>query len=93
MNNRQFNKHLKKSLYHKGELKGKRYYTYRGVNENDVYICLGFTAKPKQNGCVPYHHEYIIDTRRYFKSSASEMFNVFNTSYSTANFTKILTNS
>jgi hypothetical protein len=77
MNNRQFNKHLKRSLYHKGELKGKRYYTYRGVNESGVYICLGFTSKPKQKSCVCYHYAYITDTRYYAKSRANAMFDVF----------------
>lgn len=76
MNIRQFNKHLKKSLYHDEELKGRKIYSYKFAHNDN--ITLVFTAKPKQKGCSSYSESFITEELRlYGYKAAYEYITVF----------------
>ena len=81
MNKRQYLKRLKKALLKYRKHKGKKFYTFRGVDENGVFTLLGFTAKPKQKYCKVYNEEYIAEVRHYYGKRANMMFSVFNGKY------------
>lgn len=81
MNRRQYLKRLKKALLKYRKHKGKKFYTFRGVDENGVFTLLGFTVKPKQKYCKVYNEEYITEVRHYSGKRANTMFSVFNVKY------------
>lgn len=78
-------KKLLRKLYHQEKIK---VYTYRGVNENGVLCVLGFTLKPKQEGCVSYGVKYIAEMLRFYGKSAYEMFSPINTHYANKYYNK-----
>lgn len=80
MNKRQRNKYLKKLLLHKS--KRIKFYTYRGTDKNGVFVCLGFTAKPKQKYCTNYSYDSIKEMLYFHSKSAYRMFDVFNHKWS-----------
>ena len=69
MNSRQINKHLSKSLFHHGEKKGRKIYSYKIVG--DSFITLIFTAKPKQKGCRAYSQKYILEELNLYGHKAA----------------------
>lgn len=76
MNSRQINKRLSKSLFHHGEKKGRKIYSYKIVGDN--FITLVFTTKPKQKGCSAYSEKFILEELRlYGYKAAYELIRVF----------------
>lgn len=64
MNSRQRKKRLKKSLFHDYEINGRKIYSY-AVSRGNL-ITIGFTAKPKQNGCRAFPQKYILEVLRLY---------------------------
>jgi hypothetical protein len=88
MNKRQYLKRLKKALLKYRKHKGKKFYTCRGVDENGCLVVLGFTCKPKQEGCNSYVIKYIEDMLHFHGNSAYEMFRPINTRYADKYYNK-----
>ncbi len=68
----------------------KRAYTYRGVDENGWLVVLGFTCKPKQEGCNSYGIKYIAEMLHFHGNSAYEMFSPINTRYAEKYYKKLV---
>lgn len=68
MNKRQ----SKKRIYKKRHLFGGKYYTYEFTVNDETYV--GFTASPKEKGCVVYSFKDIVNTRNKYGHKANDMF-------------------
>jgi hypothetical protein len=66
-----------------------RAYTYRGVDENGCLVVLGFTCKPKQEGCMSYGIKYIAEMLHFHGSSTYRMLSPINTKYATKHYKKL----
>ena len=66
-----------------------RAYTYRGVDENGYLVVLGFTCKPKQEGCMSYGIKYISEMLHFHGSSTYRMLSPINTKYATKHYKKL----
>lgn len=89
MNKRQYLKRLKKALLKYRKHKGEKFYTFRGVDENGYLVILGFTFKPKQEGCDSYGIKYISDMLYFHGSSTYRMLSPINTKYATKHYKKL----
>ena len=89
MNKRQYLKRLKKALLKYRKHKGKKFYTFRGVDENGCLVVLGFTCKPKQEGCTSYVITYIAEMLHFHGNSAYKMLRPINTKYATKHYKKL----
>lgn len=88
MNKRQCKKYLKRKLYPFTDHERIKAYTYRGVDENGCLVVLGFTCKPKQEGCTSYGIKYIAEMLHFHGNSAYEMFRPINTRYADKYYNK-----
>ena len=66
-----------------------RVYTYRGVDENGYLVVLGFTSKPKQEGCMSYGFRYIEEMKMFYGNSTYKMLSPINTKYATKHYKKL----
>lgn len=67
----------------------RRVYTYRGVDENGYLVILGFTCKPKQEGCMSYGIKYISEMLHFYGNSTYRMPSPINTKYATKHYKKL----
>lgn len=79
MKKRQYKKYLKKYFFIDHER--VKAYTYRGVDENGWLVVLGFTCKPRQQGCNSYGIKYIAEMLHFHGNSAYNMFRPINIHY------------
>jgi hypothetical protein len=86
MNRRQYKKLLYRKLYSFTDHERIKAYTYRGVDENGYLVVLGFTCKPKQEGCHPYGIKYIAEMLHFHENRAYKMFSPINTHYANKYF-------
>ena len=86
MKKRQYKKLLRK-LYPFTD--HKRLYTYRGVDENGCLVVLGFTCKPKQEGCTSYGIKYIAEMLHFHGSCTYKMLSPINIKYATKHYKKL----
>ena len=66
-----------------------RAYTYRGVDENGYLVVLGFTSKPKQEGCMSYGIKYIGEMKMFYGSNTYKMLSPINTKYADKHYKKL----
>jgi hypothetical protein len=81
MKKRQYKKLLDRKLNFFIDHERIKAYTYRGVDKNGWLVVLGFTCKPKQEGCTSYVIKYIAEMLHFHGNSAYEMFRPINTHY------------
>ena len=89
MNKRQYKKILKRKLYSSTDHERIKVYTYRGVDENWCLVVLGFTCKPKQEGCTSYGIKYIAEMLHFHGSCTYRMLSPINIKYATKHYKKL----
>ncbi len=90
MKRRQYKKLLIRKLYSfSPDHERIRVYTYRGVDENGYLVVLGFTCKPKQEGCMSYGIKYISEMLHFHGNSTYIMLSPINTKYATKYYKKL----
>jgi hypothetical protein len=89
MKKRQYKKLLDRKLNFFIDHERIKVYTYRGVDENGYLVVLGFTCKPKQEGCKSYGIKYIAEMLHFHRSGTYRMLSPINTKYATKHYKKL----